>query len=179
MIDRHGDYLFRYAAFRINNQAMAQDLVQDTFLAALKSAPGYQGKSAIKTWLTSILKNKIIDYYRKTARRYEVVQSDVGEEDNNDFDASGRWRADRNPADWGEHPEQALNQKEFMRILYACLKLLTEKAAGVFMLREMEGLASAEICDRLGISSSNLWVLLYRARNRLRDCLNKNWFEKN
>jgi len=176
MVDAHGDYLFRFAMLRVHNQTVARDLVQDTFLAALKSIDTYRGASVFRTWLTGILKNKIIDHYRKSARNEEITLSDLVDEDDRDFDESGHWRMDRGPMDWGDHPEARLHQAEFLKILKACLDLLPGAVATVFTMREMDGFNSDEIIQELKITASNLWVMLHRARKGLRKCLESEWF---
>ena len=172
-VDLYGDYLFRYAQSRVNDSAMAEDLVQDTFLSALHSYANFDGKSSERTWFVSILKHKIIDHYRKQGRQAKYFESpDVSK----DFQENGFWKMDQAPGDWGEHPEEQLQQKEFILILRECLNALPKKIAAVFTLREMEGLDSTSICKELDITSSNLWVMLHRARHQLRKCLDINWF---
>ena len=177
-VDEHGDYLYRFASIRLNNKSLAEDMVQETFLAALKNVKNFDNRSSIRTWFSSILKNKIIDHYRKKARAFQEEDLDAFDDQKNDFLENGHWNEERAPADWGMHPEKALDQKEFMQVLRTCLAILPEKIAAVFALREIEQQESQEICNDLGISSSNLWVMLHRARNGLRKCLELNWFGK-
>ena len=177
-VDEHGDYLFRFALSRLNDKSLSEDMVQETFLAALKNIKNFDNRSSIRTWFTSILKNKIIDHYRKKARAFKEEDLDALDDYKDDFLENGHWKAERAPVDWGMHPEKALNQKEFMQVLRACLAALPEKIAAVFALREIELQESQDICNDLGISSSNLWVMLHRARNGLRKCLELNWFGK-
>ncbi len=172
-VDLYGDYLFRYAQSRVNASAMAEDLVQETFLSALHSYANFDGKSSERTWFVSILKHKIIDHYRKQGRQAKYFESPGVSED---FQENGFWKLDQAPGDWGEHPEEQLQQKEFILILRECLKALPKKIAAVFTLKEMEGLDSKSICKELDITSSNLWVMLHRARHQLRKCLDMNWF---
>ena len=172
-VDDHGDFLFRYALLRLNNRQVAEDLVQDTFLAALSSIQKFKADSSLRTWFVSILKRKIIDYYRKHAHEEETDSEGVGKKA---FDQDGHWIEENGPLDWGAHPEQALNQNEFNKILRRCISYLKNKAALAFTMKEFDEMDSKAICKELKISSSNLWVLLHRARARLRECLESNWF---
>ncbi len=175
-VDEHSEYLYRYAFYRLNNKQQAQDLVQDTFVSALGAYQNFKGKSSERTWFVSILKRKLIDYYRKSARKdaYEVTP---GEDSDSNFDSHGRWLDERAPADWGNHPEKAIHQNEFMKILHQCLSFLSTRAASVFMMKEIDEIESDMICKEMDISPSNLWVLLHRARTQLRSCLEAEWFE--
>lgn len=175
-VDEHGDALYSFALSRLNNPATAEDVVQETFLAALKTDGGFSGKSSIRTWLIGILKHKIVDLIRKESRELpidEIETLDAPEEEF--FDRKGRWRVA--PADWQINPEKILEQKEFMEVLSACLEHLPDRLRRLFILRELENQESEEICKVLNISSTNLWVMFYRARMRLRNCLTQNWFD--
>ena len=167
-LEQHGDYLYAFALSRLHNQAAAEDLVQETLLSAFESYQRFSGNSSEKTWLTGILKHKIIDYYRRASREI------VWETDETDFfDESGRWR--ESPADWNATPESLLERKEFQTILQKCLSDLPENLATVFTLREIQGLKTKEICEILNISPNNLWVLLHRARLQLRQAIENKW----
>lgn len=173
-VDRYGDQLYRYALARIRDPHLAEDLVQETLLAALQARGGFEGRASVKTWLVAILKNKIVDHLRKVFREQPVS----GEEDAEAaldalFNARGHWKAD--PGDWRLDPGAVLEQKQFMQILDACLAKMPERLAHAFMLREMDGLSPKEICKVMNISPSNSWVILYRARMRLRDCISRQW----
>lgn len=175
-VNEHGDYLYRFALLRLNSKQAAEDLVQDTFLAALSALHEFKASSSLRTWFTSILKRKIIDHYRRQARRQEQSAEPGFEE--NAFAADGHWLENKAPLDWGAHPEQALNQNEFREILRMCISFLQKKMALAFTMKEIDETDSEHICKELDISASNLWVLLHRARARLRACLEKNWFGK-
>ena len=173
-VDNYGDYLFRYAVSRLRNQESAEEVVQDAFVAALRARDQYSGRGAERAWLLGILKRKIIDYVRK--RHREVVDSDLG--DDRDiieqlFDSRGKWRSD--PRIFGKAPDAAMESEEFWQVLDGCLDGLPEKQRNVFALREIEGASSDSVRKELGISSSNLWVLLHRARLRLADCIKVKW----
>ncbi len=177
-VDQHGDYLFRYALMRVRNREAAENLVQETFLAALTARKSFTGRSTERTWMVGILKHKIIDTYRKSFREKSISEIQTDEEQTIDsfYDAVGN--PGKYPKDWMPDPEKLLHSKEFWDILKGCLSKLPERTAAAFSMREMDDLDTAEICKELGISSTNLWVILHRARLQLRECLERNWFEK-
>jgi RNA polymerase sigma-70 factor (ECF subfamily) len=175
-VEQYSDFLYRYAYSRVNDKVTAEDLVQETFLSALKGYERFDGKSSERTWFVSILKHKIIDFYRKKSRTAKYFQEPDPDESATNYDENGYWKMENAPADWGSQPEEALHQNEFILILRECIKALPKKIAAVFTLREMEGIESNDVCKELDITSSNLWVMLHRARNQLRTCLELNWF---
>jgi len=170
-------YLLRVARLQLRDTALAEDVVQDTLTAALTAQGSFSGKSSVKTWLTGILKHKIVDAIRKKQREPVAASSLDDEADLEDFEGlfreNGAWQAP--PADWGD-PEQALNRRQFFDIMEFCLEKLPPNTARVFMMREVMELESDEICKELTITANNLWVILYRARMSLRECLELNWF---
>jgi RNA polymerase sigma-70 factor (ECF subfamily) len=167
--------LLRYARAQLRNDAWAEDAVSDTLLAALERPTAYAGGSQLKTWLVGILKHKLIDQLRRHTREATTLDNDDAQDvDELLFDASGHWR--ETPADWGSHPEGLLNQQQFLAVLDACVEKLPSVQGRVFMMREWLELDSEEICKELAISPTNLWVLLHRARLRLRECLQLGWF---
>ena len=176
-LDTHRRYLLRVAQLQLRDADLAEDVVQETLLAALAARDGFSGRSSIKTWLTGILKHKIVDAIRQKQRQPIVMASFEEETDLEDFEAlfreDGGWAAP--PADWGD-PEKALSRHEFMDVMEACLERLPPNTARVFMMREIMELTSDEICKELTITANNLWVILYRARMALRQCLEQNWF---
>jgi RNA polymerase sigma-70 factor (ECF subfamily) len=168
--------LLRFARLQLRDDAAAEDAVQECLLAALSGGQGFAGKAALRTWLTAILRNKIVDCIRRRVREPSVAAvDDDGEERDFDalFAADGHWA--EAPADWGD-PQRTLENKRFHDVLEACMELLPERVARVFMMREFLGLETDEICKELAISATNCWVVLYRARMRLRECLQINWF---
>jgi RNA polymerase sigma-70 factor (ECF subfamily) len=178
-LEAHRGYLFRVAKLQLRDDALAEDVVQETLLAAL-SGSGFSGKSSLKTWLTGILKHKIVDEIRRKQREPLLASTFDDECDIEDLDGLFRgpfssW--DSPPADWGD-PEQALNQRQFFDVMDFCLEKLPPNTARVFMMREVMELESDEICRELAITTNNLWVILYRARMSLRECLEKNWFAR-
>jgi len=175
-VNEYGDTLFRFAMRRLNNKTVAEDLVQETFLSALKNCANFSAKSSIQTWLISILKNKIIDHYRKAGRSNEAVDADMVADPSENFDEKRHWIVENAPSDWGANPEKVLEQAEFLDIFKKCLSLLPQKIAGIFSMREVEKVDSKEVCEVFEITSSNLWVILHRARTQIRKCLDLNWF---
>ncbi len=174
-LQRYGDDLYRYALMRLKNPAVAEDMVQETLLAALKARQRFAGQSTEKTWLIGILKHKIIDHFRKSKREYSVEDID-GEADRRDhyFDEQGHWNT---PIGEWQRPALALEQEEFRQILSDCIAELPQRLADLYILREINGLKSDEVCKVLEISTTNnMWVMLSRARMRLRRCLEKRWF---
>lgn len=179
-VDLHGDTLYRFALKYVGDTTVAEDLVQETFLAALRARGSFTGQSAEKTWLVGILKHKIMDHFRKSAREADLRQSaDLSRNDEEDFVKSGpetgTWLPTRSPADWMIDPNDPAEREEFWMYLQRCVGALDAKLAEAFVLRELEEIESKEICNILGISPTNLRVMLYRARKFLRRCLEKNW----
>lgn len=171
--DRYGDALFRYAMSRLGEATAAEDAVQDTFLAGLQAWDGFKGQSAELTWLTGILKHKIIDHLRKHARETTV---DAPQDRLDEFfDKRGHWKL--GPQRWVQ-PNEALENEQFLAVLERCIGALPHKLAQVFMLVEFDGADNKTLCAALGISDGNLWVRLHRARLRLRQCLENRWFSK-
>jgi RNA polymerase sigma-70 factor (ECF subfamily) len=168
--------LLRFARLQLRDEAAAEDAVQECLLAALAGEQSFAGKSALRTWLTGILRNKIVDHIRRRAREpsFQAVDDDGDERDFDGlFVADGHW-AER-PADWGD-PQRTLENKRFHDVFEACVEILPAKIARVFMMREFLGLETDEICKELAMTATNCWVALYRARMRLRECLQLNWF---
>ena len=171
-------YLLRYAALQLRDAAAAEDAVQETLLAALAGESNFAGRSNIRTWLTAILKHKIVDTIRRQSREQPASEIDARSEAAEFdalFDRRGHWEE---PPDAWEQPEGALGQKQFLAALEACLRALPERTARAFMMREHLGLETSEICKELGITATHSWVMLHRARMSLRQCLEINWFGK-
>jgi len=162
----------------LRDSAAAEDAVQEALLAALAGEAGFGGRANLRTWLTGILKHKIVDTIRRQSRERPAADLEPGDDDGEFdglFDRRGHW--EEMPDAW-EQPEGALGQKQFLAALEACLRALPERTARVFMMREHLGLDTSEICKELGITSTHCWVMLHRARMALRLCLTTNWFEK-
>ena len=176
-VDLYGDALFRFALARVSDRGVAEDLVQETFLAALRSGDRFKGRSSEKTWLFAILKHKIVDHYRRKKTKGSALDALAGAHSvDNFFDAKGHWHA--RPSHWSVNPGKVQETKEFLDHLYRCLADLPHRNAEAFIYREIDGLSTKQICKRLGITSANCWVMLYRARMLLRGCLDLAGFNK-
>jgi RNA polymerase sigma-70 factor (TIGR02943 family) len=176
-VERYGNYLYRYALSRLSDPETAQDLVQEALVAAVAAYRRFEGRSSMKTWLVAILKRKIVDHFRRMRTRQSTSDSDFPEQNTDGlFDENGHWRV--MPNQWNLNPSAAYEQKEFMRVLYQCLAKLPTRLSDAFMLREFEEMSTQDICDRMGISEANAWVMLYRARVQLRSCLEVNWLQE-
>lgn len=176
-VEDHGDALYRFAILRVKDPSVAEDLVQETFLAALKGIDGFKGGSTLRTWLVGILKHKIIDQFRRN--KPEILVSDLATMDD-ESDADRLDRSDQRHAShpkWLDDPDNLLRNKEFWRVLVSCLDGLSEAHRRAFSLREIDGLKGEDICNILGVTSTNLWVMLHRARGKLQNCLENNWFK--
>jgi len=175
-VDEHGDCLFRYALTRVRHQEVAEDLVQETLLAAVRTQENFGGRSTERSWLVGILKNKISDHFRKLGRETTFTDLDFYSDEHSDKFEDGFWNHDLGPQAWKPEGEEALNRAEFWEHLRRCLAKLPERVANVFLMREMDDVSSKEVCATLNISESNLWVMLHRARMALRQCLEMNYF---
>jgi RNA polymerase sigma-70 factor (TIGR02943 family) len=173
-IDNYADYLYNYSISRVNNSDLAKDLVQDTFFAGLKSAKNFQGKASERTWLVSILKRKIIDHYRKINSK--KGQAEVRMSFYEDGENEGSWLEERVPQSWDNASEKKIENEELRNQLELCINKLPEKYAMVFRMKTVQEFETEEICKELGITSSNLWVIIHRARTQLRKCMEDNWF---
>jgi RNA polymerase sigma-70 factor (TIGR02943 family) len=176
----HGDYLFSYCMMRVNHRETAEDLVQETLISAFRSKETFRGDSSEATWLVAILKNKIIDHYRKKdvlkeANEYlEATESDFSK---NFFDTdNGHWIRDKAPQSWDLAADSEIRQAEFEKILQECVHKMPSKLVPVFIARFMDDEDSETICKVHKISSSNYWVIIHRAKVLIRACLEKNWF---
>ncbi|UCH85462.1 MAG: sigma-70 family RNA polymerase sigma factor [Candidatus Latescibacterota bacterium] len=175
-VDLHGDALYRFALLRVKDRHVAEDLVQETFLSALQAAGRFKGDSAPRTWLIGILKHKVIDHFRKST--VEISESDLklweDEDDRDYFDATGHWKRPLN--EWNDSPENLVENQEFWKTFQSCLADLPEAHRLAFTLKELDGLGGDEICDVLSVTPNNFWVMLHRARSKLRKCLDSTWF---
>lgn len=182
-VDDHGDCLFRFALMRLRDASLAEDVVQETLLSAIQAVNSYTGNATERTWLIGILKHKIIDHYRKNNKQVQLTEEDADLSGTERFFErpdkwSGHWAIPLRPVDPEQSPEDVIERGEFWNVMKACLSALPDRVANVFTLREMDGLSSEEICDALGLSSSNFWVIMHRARMQLRRCIEIKWFRK-
>lgn len=174
-VDKYGDTLYSYALFRMEDKSLAEELVQETFLAALGSLDSFKGKSSLKTWFFSILKNKISDHLRRKYKESGSSYEDYSENYIDEFfTEKGEWLT--YPGRWHEMPQQQFEQQEFFKVLSKCLVQLSPKQRETFTLREFDEITSEKICKVLNITTTNYWVLMHRARLVIRKCLEHNWF---
>ena len=175
-LEKHRPVLLKFAMLQLRNQAQAEDAVQETLIAAIQGAKNFAGRSSVRTWLVGILKHKIVDLIRRSSRE-QPLDLPGAETSLEDFDVL--YQEDGHyvsmPAEWGD-PEAALSKRRFFETLERCLEGLPKNTARVFMMREVMGFETGEICKELAITASNCWVLLYRARMGLRICLEQRWF---
>lgn len=173
--------MLKFATLQLSNSHLAEDTVQEALIGALKNASSFSGRFALKTWVFGILRNKIADALRQKQRLVNVSSLLREDEDDDDFsalfDSKGFWQTDKRPVGWS-NPEESMREGQFWRVFEACLENLPGHQAQVFMMREFIELDSHEICATVGITVSNLNVMLHRARLRLRECLENRWFEK-
>jgi RNA polymerase sigma-70 factor, ECF subfamily len=182
-VEEHGDYLFKYALVRLRDVATTEDMVQETFLAALKTGKNFAGRSAEKTWLVGIMKHKIADYYRKTSRETSFTDLEFYQNEESDRFISegpfkGGWIHELGPIEWAPNPGPSLDNQAFWISFHECAGKLPKNISAAFCLREIDDIDTKEICRMLNISENNLWVMLHRARMALRRCLETNWFGK-
>ena len=178
-IEEHADALFKFAVVRVSDREIAKDLVQETFLSALQHRETFRGESSERTWLVSILKNKIIDYYRKkkSDKSVPLFNEEGRSELDSYFDHEGEWKSSAKPASWSGTGYHALRSKEFQEILRRCLSKLSEHGKAVFIAKYIDELDSEEICKDLEITASNYWVIMHRAKLQIRQCVEKNWLK--
>lgn len=176
-LESHRQALFRFAMLRLGNETHAKDCVQETMIAALQGLQRFSGKSSVRTWLVGILNHKIVDHFRKAGRE-QLVAWDEGETSLDDFDAlfkdDGHFIDE--PCAWA-NPEAALSQSKFFEVLQGCMDGLPKNTSRVFVLREVFGTDIDKICADLSITANHCYVLLYRARMALRECLQQRWFD--
>lgn len=172
-VDRYADYLFNYTIVRVNDREVANDLVSDTFLAGLNSMKNFKGEATERTWLVSILKRKIIDYYRwnnSAKGQAEVKMTFLEGEDEVD------WMEEKVADLSDKTAEDQMENRELGLAILDCLDQLNPKQAEIFKRKTIDGVDTETICNEFNISPSNLWVIIHRARTSLAKCLEKNWF---
>ena len=171
--------MLKFATLQLSNSHLAEDAVQEALIGALKNAKSFAGRAAFKTWVFAILKNKIADALRQKLRMLDassLLREDEEKEDFSElFDQRGHWQRDERPATWG-NPQDSLRQSQFWKVFEVCLQALPGNQARVFMMKEFIELDTHEICTAVGITVTNLNVMLHRSRLRLRECLDSNWF---
>ena len=170
-VDRHGDGLFRYAIARLRSADLAADVVQETFLEAIRSRATFAGRSSERTWLVGILRHKIADHFRRAERSAQVLEEYAAQ---SEFTRHGLWRV--GPASWSGEPSRRVESREFHEVLARCLSQLPPNLADAFLMRELDQRPAEEVRRELGITAANLWARLHRARSQLRLCLEQHWF---
>jgi RNA polymerase sigma-70 factor (ECF subfamily) len=174
-VDRHGDSLYRYALLRLRVPDLAADVVQETFLEALRARHSFAGRSSERTWLIGILRHKIVDQLRRSVRESPTGQGGShGAPEGSPFDRRGHWKVE--PASWGGDPSREIESREFWDAFGRCLAGLPRGLADAFFLRELDGAGADEVQRTLGITPANFWKRLHRARLLLRQCLESGWF---
>lgn len=171
--------LFSFAFMHLRDRSQAEDAVQEAMMSAIEKHASFASRSSYETWVFGILKYKILDAMRVQKRdgRWQPLEN----EDDDDaidrqFQQNGRWQQSARPSSWGE-PEAAFETERFWQVFDACMIALPDNAARVFSLRELMGLSTGDICRELGIKEKNCWVILHRARLRLRTCIEKGWLK--
>ena len=174
-VDRYADHLYSYAFARLDNEEQARDLVQETFLAALEKVSQFQGNSSERTWLTAILKYKIIDIYRK--RNSGLHTQKIGEEPELEFfeQGNGHWTEQDSPRPMRTEDTDPLANKELAAILKRCLQKLPALWLSVFTMKHMDEVDTETICKELKVTPANFWVIIHRAKLNLRACIQKSW----
>jgi RNA polymerase sigma-70 factor (ECF subfamily) len=172
-VDKYSDYLFNYTIVRVNDREVAHDLISETFLAGLKSMKNFKGEATERTWLISILKRKIIDYYRKINSRKGRAEIKINYSDESN---EGDWLEEMAPDRFDKTAEDNMENEELGLAILNCMENLTEKQARIFKMKTIEGFETEAICNEFNITPSNLWVIIHRARTTLAGCLEKNWF---
>lgn len=173
-IKNYSDYLFNYTITRVNDREIAQDLVQETFLAGLKSKDNFKGQASERTWLVAILKRKIIDHYRK-------INSNKGKAEvrmtyNSDSETEGDWLEERVGDVHEKNAEDSIENEELGIAIHNCLDKLPEKQAKIFKMKTLLNYETEAICNEMDITASNLWVIIHRARTAMANCMEDNWF---
>ena len=172
-VDKYADYLYNYTIVRVNDHIVAQDLISETFLAGLKSKNNFKGEASERTWLISILKRKIIDYYRKINSKKGKAEVHISYRDE---DSEGDWLEENAADPYDRTAEDTMENKELGLAILECLDKLPEKQAAIFKMKTVENFDTEAICKEYDITPSNLWVIIHRARKSMVECLEKNWF---
>jgi len=175
-VERYGDLMYRYTLVRVKDQDAAEEIVQVTFFAALQATQSYQGRSSEKSWLFGILKHKILDHFREVKKNRSFDLSPEDDQAPSEYDMAGHWK--KVPQNWRMDPEKSAVNQELTEKLLFCLDGLSDKFRQIFVLKEIDGVSTDQICNEFNIKPTNLWVILHRARNQLKNCLEIHWFEK-
>ena len=171
-LNEHGDILYRYACLQLRDDFLVEEVIQDTFVSAIESWDRYQGNASVRTWLISILKNKIIDHFRKSKKQQQLFpENELAHEQQRSF-FDGHWT--QKIIDWGS-PDILFENKQFWEILQQCIDTLPEKSKQIYLMREIMEEKTEKICQEFALSPTNLWTVLYRSRLKLRNCFEQHW----
>ena len=174
-VERHGDSLFRYAVGRVRRGDVAEELVQETLLAAWRGRANFGGRASERSWLTAILKRKVIDWLRQTVRDRKRTDESADEWADKLFTSGGRWKA--GPGRWeSDTPDTGIERDEFWAVVAGCTQKLPGRLRNVFVLWHLEEQTSDDVCEAAGVTANNLWVMLHRARLRMWRCLSRAWY---
>ncbi|MFN0030611.1 MAG: sigma-70 family RNA polymerase sigma factor [Flavobacteriales bacterium] len=179
----YADGMHSWALHKTSDKQSAEDLVQETFLAATQSFSKFENRSQAKTWLYSILNNKIIDHHRKQFRQ-KTVSFETQTEKRGDafmhhfFDENNEWNETQSPAEWNDGQENLLDNLDFLRALQQCMGKLPAQWGSALQLKYLEEKKGELICKELGITPTNFWQILHRAKLQLRKCVEQNWFQQ-
>jgi RNA polymerase sigma-70 factor (ECF subfamily) len=173
-VERYAGDLYAWAIRKVSDEELAKDLVQDTFLAAAEKIDSFKGDSSPKTWLFAILNHKITDHYRKKLRQSVSIDNRIF---SRFFDEGGSWNREKQPKDWQEDERHLLDDNEFQKVLKECLEALPDKWNVAVKLKYLLSKNGREICQEMGISHTNYWQIIHRAKLRLRECIENNWFK--
>ncbi len=173
-IEKYTEEMLSWTMYKISDTETAKDIVQDTFLAVLKNMDTFKEESNPKTWIFSILKNKITDYYRK---KYKDPQKTDFENINTYFKENGEWITEKRPMDWHEEDKNLLDDTDFQKILNQCIDNLPSKWNALVKMKFLDEKETENICQELEISTTNMWQMMHRAKLKLRQCLEINWFK--
>ncbi|WP_227369986.1 sigma-70 family RNA polymerase sigma factor [Halomonas sp. M20] len=169
--------LVSFARLQLRDLAQAEDAVQETLVAAMEKNDSFLGQSGYETWVFGILKFKILDSLRSQRRQgnWRPWEEELDDEAfDRQFKRNGRWKEAARPSSWGD-PEAAFVSERFWQVFDACMIALPDNIARIFSLRELMGLSTEDICKETGIKENNCWVILHRARLRLRACIERGW----
>ena len=174
-VELYSDNLYSWALYKVSSKEAAEDLVQETFMAAVQSFANFEGKSNPKTWLFAILNNKINDHHRNNFRKPTIYDNSILQVF---FDSDDQWKPEERPKSWNDEAENLLDDSEFQKAFEYCLKKLPDNWFSAVQLKYLEEKNGELICQELGISPTNFWQILHRAKLQLRKCLELNWFKK-
>ena len=172
-VDNYSDYLYNYTIVRVNNHIVAQEIISETFLAALRAKKNFKGEASERTWLIAILKRKIIDYYRHINSNKGKAEISISYRDP---DSEGDWLEENAADPFDRTAEDVMENEELRLAILECMGQLSEKHAEIFKLKTIDGFDTETICKEYNITPSNLWVIIHRARKTMMECLEKNWF---